>query len=303
MDNNDIITKIRKFMLSEIFIVLQLFAAAGFVIARGLGSIAPLVYGDIFLGALICIILIFCDDLMATLPPFLLACCLSIKCYDSFDVFIKFIWLAPIILFALIFHFVVYRCPFQAGKTWSGAAAVAVAVTLGGLGKISAAEYFSGTALYYTIGLGIGMLGIYFLLNSHYRASSKYYVMRFRFSFIMSMIGIFCVFMIVHHYILFWENFMAKLSPIYFQWRNNVSTILMLTMPFPFFLSAKKYPYIFVGFLQYAGILMTGSRGGALGGTIELALCIFASVYTDIRNRKKIFCLFRVLFSPPLPFS
>ena len=272
--------------MSKTFMFAECLLAAVFVIARGMGNIMPLAYGIVTLGVILCIKLIFCDDLIATLMPFWLICCIAIKCYDSFNVFIKFIWLAPIPVIGLLFHFIVYRKKFDPGKTWKGAAAVAVAVTLGGLGKITAAEYFSPTALYHTFGLGIGMFVLCILLNTYYSPNDKY-ILRFRFSLIMTLMGTFCVFMIAHHYGLFWDNFMHKQSPLYFQWRNNVSTMLMLAMPFPFYLSSKHYPFLFLGLLQYAGIMFTGSRGGALGGTVELALCLAILIYSDVKNRKK----------------
>ncbi len=287
MEQNKGISAIRKFMLSKTFMVIQFIIAAVFIVARGMGDIMPLVYGIVCMGCILCVNLIFCDDIIATLTPFMLACCIAIKCYDSFDYFIKLVWIVPLPVIAFLFHMIVYRRKIDWGKTWKGAAAVAVAVTLGGLGKITAPEYFGGSALYHTFGLGIGMLIVYFIMNTHYKPKSELYTLRFHFSFIMTLVGMFCVFMIGHHYILFLENFLEKLSPIYFQWRNNVSTILMITMPFAFFLSSKKYPYIFLGFLQYAAILFTGSRGGALGGTVEFGLCLFALVFSDVKNRKR----------------
>lgn len=286
MEQSRAINAMRAFLCSKTFMVIQCIIAAVFVIIKDKGNIMPIVYGNVVLCAILCFILVICDDLIATLTPFLLICCMSIKCYNSFDVYIKFIPAAPLIVAVLLFHFIVYRRKLDMGKTWPGALAVAIAVTLGGLGKITAAEYFSGTALYYTFGLGIGMFLMYLLMNTHYHASDKY-VLRLRFSFVMMLIGLFCVFMIVHHYIMYWPQFMAKLSPLYFQWRNNGSTILMLTMPFAFYLSVHKYPFIFVGALQYIAILFTGSRGGALGGTIEFALCLIVLVYCDKKNRKK----------------
>lgn len=286
MEQSRTINSMRAFLCSKTFMVIQCFIAAIFIVIKDKGDIMPIVYGNIVLCAILCFILIICDDLIATLTPFLLICCMSVKCYNSFDVYIKLVPAVPLIVAVFLFHFIVYRRRLDMGKTWPGALAVAIAVTLGGLGKITAAEYFSGTALYYTFGLGIGMFLIYLLMNSHYHASDKY-VLRLRFSFIMMLIGIFCVFMIAHHYIMYWSNFIAKLSPLYFQWRNNGSTILMLTMPFAFYLSIHKYPFIFVGALQYIAILFTGSRGGALGGTIECALCLIVLVYCDKKNRKK----------------
>lgn len=293
MEQNKTIAAMRKFILSKTFMVIQVILAASFVIMRdlpvfaGLNNYATIGYGIVVLGLITCFNLVVCDDIIATLLPFLLACCISIQCYDSFSFFLPFLWLVPIPVVAFAFHMIVYRKSLDRGKTWTGAAAVAVAVTLGGLGKITMHEYFNLSALYHTFGLGIGMLIVYFIMNTHYRPKSEHYVLRFHFSFAMTMLGLFCVFMIANHYILFWDRFIEKMSPLNFQWRNNVSTFLMLTMPFSFFLSTKKYPYLFLGFLQYAAILFTGSRGGALGGAAELALCLFAVVYSDRKNRKK----------------
>lgn len=211
---------------------------------------------------------------------------MSIKCYDSFDVFIKFIWFAPVLALAIIFHFVIYHKKFELGAIWKGTLFVGIAVTLGGVGKITAPEYFSGTALFYTAGLGLGMFAIYMLMNSQYTFSEKY-DMRKKFSFIMTLIGLFCVYMIVNFYIANWSTFVKSGSTLAFQWRNNASTILMLTFPFGFFLSSKKYPFIIAGFLQYIGIMLTGSRGGTLFGTIELGICLLVFLLADKPNRKK----------------
>ena len=292
MELNPRILALRKVVLSKTAMIIQALIAAAFVIMRGLPVFEGLGYtmlglAIVALGAIICFNLIFCDDIISTLLPFLLATAVAIQCYDSFEFFLPFLWLVPLPVFAFFFHMIVYRKNIEWGKTWKGAAAVAVAVTLGGLGKITAAEYFNLSALYHTFGLGIGMLVVYLIMNTHYKPKSEHYVMRFHFAFAMTVLGIFCVFMIVNHYIVFWDRFLEKMSPLDFQWRNNVSTFLMLTLPFSFFLSVKKYPCLFLGFLQYIAILFTGSRGGALGGAAELALCLFAVVYSDPKNRKK----------------
>ena len=293
MENNKAVCAIRKFLLSRTFILIQCLIGGACIIMRDLPCFADLEkytllgVGIISVVGLACIALILCDDIIATLAPALIGCSIAIQCYNSFDFFIRFVWLAPVPVIAFLFHFLVYREKFDPGKTWKGILAVSVAVTLGGLGKITAPEYFSGSAVYHTLGLGFGMLLTYFIMNSHYKPTSPHYVLRFHFSHIMTFVGCFCVFMIIYHYAMNWNTFISTLTPLDFQWRNNVSTILMLTMPFAFFLSTKKYPYIFLGILQFAAILFTGSRGGALGAAAELALCLFSVVYTDARNRKK----------------
>lgn len=293
MENSKGIRAIRKFMLSWQFMVILSFITASFLIMRdlpvfsGLGSYTMIGAGIIVLAVILCTCLTLCDDILATLAPFLLICSIAIQCYDSFDFFIKFVWFAPVPAFAFLFHFIVYFEKPDWGKTWKGILAVSIAVTLGGLGKITAPEYFNGSAIYHTFGLGFGMLILYLIMNSHYRPKSEFYTLRFSFAHLMTIVGTFCSFMIIYHYIINWSEFMEILSPLDFQWRNNVSTILMMTMPFAFYLSAKKYPFFFLGILQYTTILFTGSRGGILGASAELALCLCAIVYADAKNRKK----------------
>ena len=52
-------------------------------------------------------------------------------------------------------------------------------------------------------------------------------------------------------------------------------------------MSQQENTRTFLGLIEYAAILLSGSRGGAMFGTIEFALCIIVLVYTDKRNRAK----------------
>lgn len=286
MDNSSAVQKIREVMMSKSFMLIQWAIAAVFVSFSSKHDFTSIVYGDFVLVAICCFALVMCEDITATLLPFLLIATSSIKCYDSFDVFIQFIGFAPILVGAILFHFVVYHKKYELGATWKGILFVAVAVTMGGVGKITAKEYFNGTSLFYIIGLGFGMFILYLVMNAQYRFTDKY-DMREKFSWIMTMIGLFCVYMITHHYITNIEVLVKSGGVLQFQWRNNVSTILMLTFPFAFFLSSKKYPYIFAGFLQYLGLWAAGSRGGLLFGSVELGICLLVIILGDRKNRKK----------------
>lgn len=295
MDNSSWVQKTREFMVSKPFMLIQWAIAAIFVSFSSKHDFTSIVYGDIILVAICCFALVVCEDIIATLMPFLLIVASSIKCYDSFDIFIQFIGFAPILVAAILFHFVVYHKKYELGATWKGILFVAFAVTLGGLGKITAKEYFNGTAIFFVLGLGFGMFILYLVMNAQYTFTNKY-DMREKFSWIMTMIGLFCVYMIAHFYITNLSALIEKGGVLEFQWRNNASTILMLNFPFAFFLSSKKYPYIFAGFLQYIGIMLTGSRGGALFGSVELAICLFVFILADKKNRKKNLILIGSIF-------
>ena len=54
---------------------------------------------------IICTILVFCEDVIIALEPFLLLCLCLIKCNNSYDEFIKMVWLAVPAAAAIIFHF------------------------------------------------------------------------------------------------------------------------------------------------------------------------------------------------------
>ena len=50
--------------------------------------------GLLVFAAIICAILVFCEDVIIALEPFLLLCLCLIKCNNSYDEFIKMVWLA-----------------------------------------------------------------------------------------------------------------------------------------------------------------------------------------------------------------
>ena len=58
--------------------------------------------GLLIFAAIICAILVFCEDVIIALEPFLLLCLCLIKCNNSYDEFIKMVWLAvPAISFII----------------------------------------------------------------------------------------------------------------------------------------------------------------------------------------------------------
>ena len=114
MELNPRILALRKVVLSKTAMIIQALIAAAFVIMRGLPVFEGLGYtmlglAIVALGAIICFNLIFCDDIISTLLPFLLATAVAIQCYDSFEFFLPFLWLVPLPVFAFFFHMIVYR--------------------------------------------------------------------------------------------------------------------------------------------------------------------------------------------------
>ncbi len=289
----EFIGKLRKFFISRTFMILLAVVSAIFV------SLGREVEGVVFFALLVSVILVVCDDIMTTTLPFLIICVSVLQMYDSFNIFIKYIWLAVPVFAALVFHFVKYRRAIKIGKSFYGILAVTAAVTLGGLGSISLKEYFGGASLYYIAGLGVGMAICYLLIKSQLELPRDY-DLREKFTDIMYITGIFACFFMVEIYV---ENFIAVnrtmelgfldffKDPEKYVWTvdganehmlqpgNNVSTFLMLCLPFPFYRAAKSNKsmyHLLSAFLMLGALIISRSRGGLYLGTVEFAVCFVA---------------------------
>lgn len=281
-DESGIGQTIKRILLS----VRQLFNGYSFYLFETLAAFLFVAFGKeeegaVVFVALLSVILVVCDDILPTTLPFLLLCAFTTNCYDSYDVFMPYLRYAPAVALCLVFHFVFYRRPMKAGYSSYGIFAVAVAVTLGGIGKFSVTDYAYGA--YYVLGLGFGMWIAYFLMKSQFFADRDY-DLRIRFSAVMLLLGVLCTLMIATGYYRYLRDLVPKLYPAGFS-RNNLSTLLMFAMPFPLYLGRKKQWLSLFTPVFYAAICVTTSRGGLLFGSVEFFVCC---VYWILQGEKKI---------------
>lgn len=271
--------KFREFIFSKYFSIF-LFALGTFF-----AIIGQEVFGTLVFALIITACFAVTDDFLPVLQTILFVTCFAIRCKNSFDSFIKFWWMAPPIVLLFFVHFFRFKVKLEKGSCFNGILAASVATTLGGFGIISFKEYFSMNSLFYMFLLGFGMLLVYMIFSATFRVREEY-VFSERFAEIMTMIILFLFVCVAEEYISRYAEFLANPNVLAFQWRNNASTILMLAMPFPFWLSIKKFPYFFVGILSYVTILCTGSRGGMIFGLIELGICLVFMLVVDKPHRK-----------------
>ncbi len=240
-------------------------------------------------------VLFTCKDLTKTTLPFLLLSMIVIKCFDSFDTFIRFVPLAvPMLACLAVFFKRNMKIGRKAGSTFYGVFAVGVAVTLGGFGIINPRAYFSPTSLYYTFGLGFGMAVVYWLINGCCENDEKNSLGE-SFALVMTLVTVFGSFMVFEYYLENLDLVLAKEGIIPFQWRNNVSTFLMFGLPFPFYLSRKNWACSLISWAGYAALLLGGSRGGLLFGTVEMGCCVLLTLVFDKKHRKNNLILLGVL--------
>ncbi len=273
--------KIKKFLASDWFTVILLVAAVGVVFS------STEIIGTVVFVLIFGITMALTDDWMPLLQIILFTTCFAIRCKNSFSIFLNYWWVVPIMVALIACHFVRFKAKFSKGSCFKGILATSVAVTLGGVGIISAKEYFSYTSLFYIFMLGFGMLIIYSYMSASLKTRDTYV---FSEKFAKIMVCVICLLGVC----LFEEYFSnrAQLADGFeilpFQWRNNAATMLMLAMPFAFYLSAKDFGLFFVGIIDYILILFTGSRGGMLFGIIELIICIIVMFILDKRHRPAI---------------
>lgn len=205
-----------------------------------------------------------------TLPFFLLSL-LLIFCYDSYDVFIRYVWLAPVVLVALTMHLVRLRPKFRRGASFLPLCAVALATLLGGVGSVSAAEYFSPMALYYCLGLGPALVGVYLILKNEIVSDRD----RAELLLDLAAFGLTATAVVLLYRLFQLPEILATGTLPLIQWSNNISTILMLTVPAVFALSGKHLAWIGAGFAGVAAAMLSGSRGGILLMPFVAVACLF----------------------------
>ena len=224
--------------------------------------------------------LAFCSDLSVPALPLLLVSCIVLPCYDSFDTFIRYAWVVPVFLIAFIYNLIVFREKMKIGRTFFGQIAVTVALMLGGTGYIAREDLLSPMSLFYVLTLGVGMVLIYLLLKSRFSRFNVYGIFG-RIAPAMYLVGILSCVIILLYTVrdnpadpVFFDRVLRNLLYEEFQPQNNLSTLLMLAMPFPVWYALKQHPvHISACFVFFFAIVTSGSRAGILLGGIELVLC------------------------------
>ena len=215
--------------------------------------------------------LVFCRDILAAALPFLLIFLLSTLQYTSLSVFLPCAPLAVVPIGGLLVHLLRWRKPLAVGSCAAGLAAVAAATLLGGLGTISAGEYFSPLAIYYTLGLGLGLLVTYLLLRSELEMPRNYDLLERLMQMLYTM-GLVMVLALACFYADHWDIFTAKWEIPPIPYRNFAATILVSTLPSAFFMVRRSRWYLAAVLLWAAALFFSGSRTALLFGAVMMLL-------------------------------
>lgn len=243
------------------------------------------IWGTVILGYITGITFVLTGDVMAMLIPCMFTYMIAIRCYNSLATFMGIFWVFIPLVAMLLFNIIAYRKKLTTkGSQFKPMMLVSFAVMLGGLGFISPKEYFAGSSIYHMLGMGFGMVLIYCFFYAKIETNNDYSLID-KLTKIMVVVGLFASFMVLAHYIININIVMDKGGIFFIRWRNNASTILMIALPFAFLRGNKKSYATIFGFIFYLAMLLTGSRGGMIFGSIEIVMCIVMFVLYDKRRR------------------
>lgn len=241
----------------------------------------------IFFSLFLSLMLLTSDDLTsAILPVSLLSMSLTRQYGSKPEDYFIYIPCVVILVICAVLHFVFYPPVFKQGKMLMPSVAVAVALTLGGLFSISAKDYFAPVTLYYTLTLGIGMTIACLILYSYTRPPVP---ITEALSYQMSYFTLAAILMLVTQIL----PYLARGEYYwFFTWKNTLTTFLLLSSPFAFYLAAKEefglkaWANFLVGCFGYGAAVLSFSRGGILfGGTALIASVILCCILAKKKNR------------------
>ena len=254
----------------------------------------------IFYTTLLAVILLTTPNLFAIIPPAL--CFSAALCcyYNSYDLFFPYLPWAVFTVAALIANLVIYRRPLRLRGCTSlpGLLAVSLALALGGIGCISASDYFAPASLYHILGLGFGLTLLYLLFRSRIPEGDEQ-LCRTRFLEALYLMGLVTAVLSVTEYTA--AAIRGDEFRFFIPWqlpcRNNFSTMLMMALPAPLYYAGKRPLHLLAVLFLYAPLVFLGSRGGLLCGTAALLCLLFAYSIKGIRRRRRMYlCCFLAMF-------
>lgn len=276
------LTTLRRFFASDWFGLILVLLALPVIFTN------QFVYGGLAFALLFCAVFLFCSDITVCFLPFLLITAFSIQAKNSFNDYMEVTWVLPIIFLCFLARPIIYRNLHRpkVGKLFLPIALVSVTCLLGGVGILTKQEYFSTISIAYMLCLGVLILFFYWLFGALIYPGANGTDLDRRLAKDFCYLILFLFLSVLEYYYEHRVTFLAHPGILPFQWRNNACTLLLMAMPFPFYLAKEKLGYIGYVVIALFTILLTGSRGGMLFGLIELLLLILFFAIKDKKHRK-----------------
>ncbi len=281
------------------------FAAALLAVTTGETG---LVCGARFLAVLLAVTMAVYQDVMVSAYSFFMLIALGVAALPNPQLLMAQWPFAIAPLTAIVVHALRWPKHFRPGKSFYGLLCASAAVILGGLGSISAREYFDPTAIGYVAGLSLGLLLVYYFFAGSCQGKEADRLTE-QFLLALLLLGTVCAVLIVIPYIRVLAEYfrgarrLEDLAQQLFFLRNQAGNLLVMTMPAPFYFAIKKglprtvkCGAFLLGCGFYFVCLICMSRSALLFGTVQVVLCILYCLYQE-RDRvaKRIYMLLLLL--------
>lgn len=286
----------QRFWMSRAYFPVLLTVSAAFMAA------GEPVYGVAALGCIVIWLLAACPDLLAPVCPFFMAFLMSSQCYGQLTDFLPCAALVPPLLVALLWHFAVWPVTLRIGRSGLGLALVSIATLLGGCDVISRKQAMEPLSLYYTLGLGVGMLVLYVLFRSHLTEKRSYDLHR-RFAEIFCALGLCMALAVLLAYGKAWLAEGHIGGVLYLSYRNFATSVLLTALPMPFYLSLRHRGHLATAAVLALALALTGSRSALLFGGILLTLCCVYLMRSGVISRRCLVLLARPPTSASWPWA
>lgn len=250
------------------------------------------VVAALIFGLLVTLCLLSRADISYSFFPFIIAITFFMDCEERAIAgeFNYVLMLSPLLIPLVLYNIIVFRKKMKTGIVLRGYIAVGAALLAGGIGSISKAEYFAPGTLYYTVGLGFGMAGAYYVMKLLWCDSEKY-KLREKFSLMIYLSGLAMAALV------FWKAYLnfdtvrsdfkvGSLIGLAMQRMTNVpAMMIMIALPFAFLYTRKNYLNIVSVIIMYIALLVHGSRAGIFIGLIIVAMCAIWVIIADKKHR------------------
>ena len=235
----------------------------------------------------LCVVfMIFSDDLLSIMPTVMFTLLTAVSYYKDFSILTQYMWYAIVpFALALLFNLIYYRRKIVFGKLTYPYIAVSAALIIGGVGVISAEDYFEPIGLYYTLGLGLGQFVLYLISRSRLENERGYDRVE-RVARILYTGGLLFVVVVLGFYIQNLDKFIEKGGVLFFKQRNFVTSVFLMVIPMICILVRRSNLYLIGTVLMYIAMIMTGSRSGLLFGSFLLLVCL---AYIYIKNNRRFY--------------
>lgn len=240
--------------------------------------------------------LVLTRNIMPSFAAFLFCTVAVIEQYKiTYEEIFGYAGVLALVIPALIYHIIRYRRGrrgYRPGRMFAPQLAVSAALLLGGLGSISAKEYFSLPSIYYMLFLGVVLLGIMVFLDCDMPADGEY-AAKYLANTLIAVAALFCVMWLIA----FFKDGAQEFP--YRQWKNNAGNFMLLAVPLTLWRGARSQRgvfYLLFAVLQCFVVFISGSRGATLmiGVTGLVSVAVY---FVFVKNTARRAAEFAVLFA------